>query len=597
MSQSHEYDVIIVGGGGAGLMAALHASSNTRTAVISKLYPSRSHTGAAQGGVSAALGNLEPDHPGWHAFDTVKGSDYLGDQDAIEFMCDEAIPAVYDLEHMGLPFSRNPDGRIAQRPFGGHTNNETGKPIRRAAYSADRTGHMILQTLYQQCVKNKITFFNEFHVIDLLLNSGVASGVIAIEIETGELHTFRSKAVILATGGHGRMWEVTSNAYAYTGDGVAIALRRGIPAEDMEFFQFHPTGILKLGILITEAVRGEGGVLINALGERFMAQYAPGVKDLASRDVVSRAMYLEIQAGRGINHQNFLHLDVRPESVNKYAEIDGRTRLDGKPYVVNTDEIRSKIPDIIDFCKTYLGIDPVEEPIPVQPTAHYAMGGIPTDTCGRVVIDEVGTILPGVYAVGEVACVSVHGANRLGTNSLLDLIVFGKHTGLNASQYAQGSALPELSAGADDFIRHQLDILYTGTGKESLASIRKEMRRVMSEKVGVFRTGPGLLEAVEKIKELRERFLQVQICEGGKVFNFELLNALELSNLLILAQVTAVSALARTESRGAHSREDYPNRNDEKWLKHTLSWLQDDEILLGYKPVVLTRFPLKERTY
>ncbi|HVN53334.1 MAG TPA: FAD-dependent oxidoreductase, partial [Anaerolineaceae bacterium] len=331
MTQNHQFDIIVVGGGGAGLMAAMNASQGAKTAVLSKLYPSRSHTGAAQGGVGAALGNLEEDHPEWHTYDTVKGSDYMGDQDAIEFMCEEAVQAVYDLEHMGLPFSRTPEGRIAQRPFGGHTNNITGKPVRRSCYAADRTGHMILQTLYQQCIKNQINFFDEFQVIDLLMVNGAAAGVVAVELATGELHVFHSKAVIIATGGHGRIWEITSNAYAYSGDGIAITLRRGLPAEDMEFFQFHPTGILKLGILITEAVRGEGGVMINNLGERFMEKYAPRVKDLASRDVVSRAMYLEIRDGKGINGQRYLYVDVRPETVNKYAELDGRTRPDGTP--------------------------------------------------------------------------------------------------------------------------------------------------------------------------------------------------------------------------------------------------------------------------
>lgn len=428
----HQFDVVVVGAGGAGLMAALQASRNANTAVLSKLYPTRSHTGAAQGGVGAALGSEEEDHAEWHTYDTVKGSDYLGDQDAIEFMCEEAIGAVYELEHMGLPFSRTSDGRIAQRPFGGHTNNDTGMPVRRACYAADRTGHMILQTLYQQCIKNQVKFYDEFHVVDLLMNNGVAVGVVALELATGNLHVFHTKSIIFATGGHGRVWEITSNAYSYSGDGVAITLRRGIPAEDMEFFQFHPTGIYKLGILITEGVRGEGGVMINDEGERFMDRYAPTVKDLASRDVISRAMYIEMQEGRGIGGNRYLYLDVRPDTVNKYAAQDGRKRPDGSPYHVTGEEILSKLPDIVDFCRTYLGVDPVSQPMPVQPTAHYAMGGIPTNKFGEVVIDENNTILPGLYAAGEVGCVSVHGANRLGTNSLLDLLVIGKYAGLKA---------------------------------------------------------------------------------------------------------------------------------------------------------------------
>ncbi|MEJ2448592.1 MAG: FAD-dependent oxidoreductase, partial [Anaerolineales bacterium] len=420
--QKHQYEVVVVGAGGAGLTAALYASRNASTAVISKLYPSRSHTGAAQGGIGAALGNTEEDHPEWHAFDTVKGSDYLGDQDAIDFMASEAVDAVYELEHMGLPFSRNPDGTIAQRPFGGHTNNETGKPVRRACYAADRTGHMILQTLFQQSIKNNVKFFDEFYVLDLLIENGRTAGVVAMELATGEMHIFQAKAVIISTGGHGRVWETTSNAYAYTGDGVALTLRKGIPAEDLEFYQFHPTGIYRMGILITEGVRGEGGVLINGEGERFMERYAPTVKDLASRDVISRAMYLEMKAGRGIDGKNYMNLNVTPEVVNHYAEIDGRKNPDGSPYRVTSSDILAKLPDIIDFCETYIGVNPVSDPMPVQPTAHYAMGGIPTNKYGEVVIDAKNTVLPGLYAAGEVACVSVHGANRLGTNALLDLV-------------------------------------------------------------------------------------------------------------------------------------------------------------------------------
>ena len=593
----HQFDVIVVGAGGAGLMAALYASRTAKTAVLSKLYPTRSHTGAAQGGVGAALGNTEEDHPEWHTYDTVKGSDYLGDQDAIEFMCNEAVPAVYELEHMGLPFSRNPDGTIAQRPFGGHTNNVTGKPVQRACYAADRTGHMILQTLYQQCIKNKVNFFDEFQVVDVLISEGVAAGVVAIELATGEFHTFHAKAVIFATGGHGRIWEITSNAYAYTGDGVAITMRRGIPAQDMEFFQFHPTGIYRLGILITEGVRGEGGVLINDKGERFMPNYAPTVKDLASRDVISRAMYLEMQAGRGIGGKRYLYLDVRPETVNKYAALDGRKRTDGSPYMVTGEEILSKLPDIVDFCRTYLGVDPLNQPMPVQPTAHYAMGGIPTNKYGQVVIDENNTILPGMYAAGEVACVSVHGANRLGTNSLLDLLIFGKHAGLNAAAYAHETAFPSLPAEATDFSRAQFDRLLQGKGEERPIQLATEMKAVMNDHVSVFRTAQGMQTALDKISELKARFQNVKIEDRGKIFNTDLLNAWELGNLLDLAEVTTVSALARQESRGAHAREDFPKRNDVDWLKHTLAWMGEDGIKLSYKPVVITRFQPKERVY
>jgi succinate dehydrogenase / fumarate reductase, flavoprotein subunit len=594
---THQFDVIIVGGGGAGLMAALYASRSAHTAVLSKLYPTRSHTGAAQGGVGAALGSEEEDHPEWHTYDTVKGTDYLGDQDAIEFMCYEAVQAVYELEHMGLPFSRTRDGKIAQRPFGGHTNNETGRPVRRSCYAADRTGHMILQTLYQQCIKNKVNFFDEFYVLDLLLHNGAVAGVVAFELATGELHVFHAKSVIFATGGHGRIWEITSNAYAYSGDGVAITLRRGIPAEDMEFFQFHPTGIYRLGILITEGVRGEGGVLINDQGERFMEKYAPSVKDLASRDVISRAMHLEMQDGKGIGGKRYLYLDVRPEVVNKFAQMDGRKRPDGSPYQVTAEEILAKLPDIIDFSRTYLGIDPIQQPMPVQPTAHYAMGGIPTNKFGEVVIDEQNRVMPGLYAAGEVACVSVHGANRLGTNSLLDLLVFGKHSGLRAAEYAHQAGFQPLPSDATGFARSQLDALLNSGGKERPADIAIEMKKVMNDHVGVFRTESGMKTAVERIRELKEQFKYVRVDDHGRIYNTDLLNTWEIGNLLDLAEVTAVAALERKESRGAHAREDFPKRDDDNWLKHSLAWSCDGEIELRYKPVVITKYQPKERVY
>jgi succinate dehydrogenase / fumarate reductase, flavoprotein subunit len=593
----HQFEVVIVGGGGAGLMAALNASRGAKTAVLSKLYPVRSHTGTAQGGVGAALGSDEEDHPEWHTYDTVKGSDYLGDQDAIEFMCEQAVPTIYELEHLGLPFNRTPDGKIAQRPFGGHTNNVTGKPVRRACYAADRTGHMILQTLYQQCIKNQITFFDEFQVLDLLINQGVVCGVVAVELATGELHTFHAKAVIFATGGHGRVWEITSNAHSYTGDGVAITLRRGVPAEDMEFFQFHPTGIYKMGILITEGVRGEGGVLLNDLGERFMERYAPTVKDLASRDLISRAMYLEMREGRGIKGQRYLHLDVRPETVNKYAALDGRTRPDGSPYQVTGEEILTKLPDIIDFCRTYMGVDPVTQPMPIQPTAHYAMGGIPTDVHGCGFLDEKDSLLPGLYAAGEVACVSVHGANRLGTNSLLDIIVFGRSAGKHAAQYAQSTGYVPLPEDPQDEVRRQLDALRHGEGSEKVADLRREMQEVMFEAVGVFRTEEGMQRAQEKVIELKERFGRVRVDDQGRIFNTDLLEAWELGCLLDIAQVTAVSALARKESRGAHAREDFSRRDDKKWLKHTMAFFSPAGVELRYKPVIITRFEPKERVY
>ena len=594
---SHQFEVIVVGAGGAGLMAGLYASRGARTAVISKLYPTRSHTGAAQGGISAALGNYEEDRPEWHTYDTVKGSDYLGDQDAIEFMTSEAIDAVLELEHMGLPFDRTPEGKIAQRPFGGHTNNETGKPVRRAAHAADRTGHMILQTLYQQCLKNNVTFYDEYQVLDFLSVNGKTAGVVAVDLATGELHVFHAKAVIFATGGHGRIFEVTSNAYAYTGDGAAVLLRRGIPLEDMEFFQFHPTGIYKLGILITEGVRGEGGVLINGQGERFMPKYAPSVKDLASRDVVSRAIYTEIREGRGVNGRNFVYLDVRPESVNRYAAADGRTNPDGSAYTITGEQVLQKLPDIVDFCRVYLGVDPVTQLMPIQPTAHYTMGGIPTNKYGEVVIDSQNTVYPGLYAAGECACVSVHGANRLGTNSLLDLVVFGKHAGLKAAEYAKNADYAPLPENPEAEALAQLESFKQGSGKANAFDISTSLKKVMFDDVGIYRSEKGMTEALEKVRELCERFKEVRVTDMGKIFNTELLNAWELGNMLAVAEVIAVCALNRKESRGGHSREDYPDRDDQNWLKHTLAWKKDGRITIDYKPVVITKYQPKARVY
>jgi succinate dehydrogenase / fumarate reductase flavoprotein subunit len=594
----HKYDTVIVGAGGAGLMAALYASRGVKTAVLSKLYPTRSHTGTAQGGVCAALGNSEEDNPEWHVFDTIKGSDYLADQDAVKIMCYEAVDIIYELEHMGLPFNRTEDGRIAQRFFGGHTNNVTKKPVRRACYAADRTGHMILQTLYQQCIRNNVTFFDEFHVLDVIIEDGVTRGVVAVEIDTGELHVFHAKTVLLSTGGWGKAWSVTSNAHSLTGDGPAIALRRGIPLEDMEFFQFHPTGIYKMGILITEGVRGEGGVLINNQGERFMERYAPTIKDLASRDVTSRAIYLEIRDGRGIDGKDYVYLDVRPEVVNKYFEQDGIKNLDGSPRRITAADIEAKLPDIADFARVYLGVDPVSQPMPIQPTAHYAMGGVPTDVWGRVVLDDKNTVLPGFYAAGEVACVSVHGANRLGTNSLLDINVFGKRAGSDMVRYCQENELLPLPKEPEAYARQQVEgLLGQPNGRERAADIRREMQTAMMDYVGVFREEAGIKKAVGTLKDLQERYQHIGLDDKGKRFNTDMLEAWELGALLDIAVVTAVTALARTESRGGHSREDYPNRDDANWLKHSLAWRQDGRIELGSKPVVITDYQPKERVY
>ncbi len=594
----YKYDAVIVGAGGAGLMAALYASQGVRTAVLSKLYPTRSHTGTAQGGVGAALGNHEEDHPEWHTFDTIKGSDYLADQDAAKIMCYEAVDLVYEMEHMGLPFNRTAEGKIAQRPFGGHTNNVTKQPVRRACYAADRTGHMILQTLYQQCIKNNVTFFDEFHVLDIIIEDGVTRGVVAVEIATGELHVFHAKTVLFATGGWGKVWRITSNAHTLTGDGPAIALRRGIPLEDMEFFQFHPTGIYKMGILITEGVRGEGGVLINNEGERFMDRYAPTIKDLASRDVVSRAIYLEVRDGRGINGKDYVYLDVRPDTVNKYFERDGIKDTDGTPRRITAHDIETKLPDIADFTRTYLGVDPISQPMPVQPTAHYAMGGIPTDVHARVVLDDKNTVMPGFYAAGEVACVSVHGANRLGTNSLLDIIVFGKRAGIDMVRYCQENDFLPLPREPEAFARQELEALRgRQDGRHRAADIRREMQNLMMADVSVFREEPGLKEAVNNLKDLRERYQHITIDDKGKRFNTDLLEAWELGALLEVAEVTAVAALNRTESRGGHYREDYPKRDDKNWLKHSLAYCKDGNVELRYKPVTITEYEPKERVY
>ena len=577
MIHNHKFETVVVGAGGAGLMSALYASQGSDTAVLTKLYPTRSHTGTAQGGIGAALGNLEEDRAEWHMFDTVKGSDYLADQDAVEIMCQDAIDVIYELEHMGLPFDRTPDGKIAQRPFGGHTSNFGEKPVRRACHAADRTGHMILQTLYQQCIAHNVRFFDEFHVLDLLLaEDGRACGVVTYEIDSGDLHVFHAKALIFATGGFGRMWEITSNAHSLTGDGPAIALHKGIPLEDMEFFQFHPTGIYKMGILITEGVRGEGGILRNSDGERFMEHYAPNLKDLASRDMVSRAIYLEIQRGKGINGGRYVHLD---------ATHLGRAMVE------------TKLADSAEFCKTYLGIDAAVEPMPVQPTAHYAMGGIPTNKDGEVQCNAQGDTVPGFYAAGEVACVSVHGANRLGTNSLVDLVVFGKRTGKVAAEYCTQNDWAELPAETWEPSAATLETMLRHAGTYNVADLRTEMQAVMMDHVGVFRTEEGIQTALTRVRELQECAKDITVMDKGKRFNTDILEAIELQNLLDLAEITAASALARRESRGAHSREDYKAGDDEHWLTHTYASKVDGEISLEYAPVTITKHQPQERTY
>ena len=562
----HKHEAIVVGAGGAGLMAALYASQGgLDVAVVSKLYPTRSHTGAAQGGISAALGNLDDDKPIYHAYDTVKGGDYLTDQEAAMVLADNAIEAVIELEHMGLPFDRTDDGKISQRRFGGHTSNFGEALVRRACHAADRTGHMILQTLYQQCIKQDVNFYDEFQVVDLIRNGDQVVGCVAIDISSGEFHLFHSKGVLFATGGWGRAWSVTSNAHSLTGDGAAVVLRHGVPLQDMEFYQFHPTGIFKMGILITEGVRGEGGVLLNSNGERFMERYAPSVKDLASRDVVSRAIYDEVQAGRGINGKNYVHLDIRPKTVNRYFAEEGRDER------IDESDVERKLPDILDFCRTYLGIDPVEEPMPVQPTAHYAMGGIPTNIDAEVVTDENWTVYPGLYAAGETACVSIHGANRLGTNALLDLVVFGRRGGMKMADDLPQMDWVDMPSDAGERVQAEFQRIRDSKGKTKTHDLRTQMQDVMMRKVGVYRTEETLSEAVDDLKEIKERYYtDLTIDDNGYVFNTDLMEAWELGCMLDLAEVTAISALERKESRGAHSRDDYQDRDDDNWMVHTL---------------------------
>ncbi len=584
----HKHDVVIVGAGGAGMRAAIEAGPKASTAVISKLYPTRSHTGAAQGGMAAALANVEEDNWEWHTYDTVKGGDYLVDQDAAEILAKEAIDAVIDLENMGLPFNRTPEGRIDQRRFGGHTREHGKAPVRRACYAADRTGHMILQTLYQNCVKHGINFFNEFYVLDLLLTEvdGVErpSGVVAYELATGDLHVFQGKSIIFATGGFGKIYKTTSNAHTLTGDGVGIIWRKGLPLEDMEFFQFHPTGLAGLGILLSEAARGEGAILRNSEGERFMERYAPTIKDLAPRDIVARSMATEIREGRGAGpYKDYVYLDI--------------THLE--PAVID-----AKLPDITEFARTYLGVEPYTEPVPVLPTAHYAMGGIPTTNNAEVLRSNTETV-PGLFAAGECACVSVHGSNRLGTNSLLDINVFGKRAGNNAVEYAKTADWVDLPEDPTAGVRQLLDHVRSGDGSERIAVIRKELQEAMDRNAQVFRTDESLRDVGDLIKTLRARYRNVQVQDKGKRFNTDLLEAVELGFLLDLAEVVVYSARNRKESRGAHMREDYPERDDKNLMVHTMAYLTgdaesaeaDDHIKLDWKPVVITNYPPTERKY
>ena len=579
----HEYDVVIVGAGGAGMRAAIEAGPHAKVAVVSKLFPTRSHTGAAQGGMAAALANVEEDSWEWHTFDTVKGGDYLVDQDAAEILAKESVEAVIDLENMGLPFNRTPDGKIDQRRFGGHTRDHGKAPVRRSCYAADRTGHMILQTLYQNCVKLGIEFYNEFYVLDLAMNDGKPSAVVAYELATGDIHVFAAKSIIFATGGFGKIFKTTSNAHTLTGDGVGIIYRKGIPLEDMEFYQFHPTGLAGLGILLSEAARGEGGILRNASGERFMERYAPTIKDLAPRDMVARAMANEVREGRGAGpNKDYVLLDL--------------THLE--PAVID-----AKLPDITEFARTYLGVEPYTEPVPVFPTAHYAMGGIPTNIKAEVLSDN-DTVVPGLYAAGECACVSVHGANRLGTNSLLDINVFGKRAGRYAVEYAKTAKQVPVPKDAAKDVLAMIEKVRKSKGKEKIAQLRKELQETMDKNAQVFRTEETLQEAFDKIVELRKRYENISIQDQGKRFNTDLLEAIELGFLLDLAEVTVITCRERRESRGAHLREDFPNRDDKKFMVHSMAYKTDKvekatgtNIKIGWKPVVVTNYQPMERKY
>ncbi|WP_185173458.1 succinate dehydrogenase flavoprotein subunit [Rothia nasimurium] len=586
--QVHKYDVVIIGAGGAGMRAAIEAGQRVRTAVLTKLYPTRSHTGAAQGGMCAALANVEEDNWEWHTFDTIKGGDYLVDQDSAEVMAKEAIDAVLDLEKMGLPFNRTPEGRIDQRRFGGHTRDHGKAPVRRACYAADRTGHMILQTLYQNCVKHNVEFYNEYYVLDLVMvedEEGVRrpAGVVSYDLATGDVHVFQAKSVIFASGGCGKIFKTTSNAHTLTGDGMAIALRNGIPLEDMEFVQFHPTGLAGLGILVSEAARGEGGILRNSDGERFMERYAPTIKDLAPRDIVARSMANEVREGRGCGpNKDYVLLDL--------------THLE-------PSHIDEKLPDITEFARTYLGVEPYTEPVPVFPTAHYAMGGIPTNIKAEVHSNSE-DIIPGLYAAGEVACVSVHGSNRLGTNSLLDINVFGKRAGIYAAEYAASADFLPVPDDAADATLELLNQIRNGEGTEKVGQLRKELQDVMDADMQVFRTEATIHNAVNKIVELEERYKNIQIQDKGKRFNLDLLEAVELGFLLELAKVMSVAALHRKESRGGHFREDYPDRDDANFMKHSMVYLDENAEMEGIKglrfdtkPVTFTRYEPMERKY
>ncbi len=564
-----EHDVVIVGGGLAGLRAAIEAGRRVDTAVVSKLHPLRSHTGAAQGGIAASLGNASDDSFDMHLYDTVKGSDYLCDQDAAGILVNEAHDNIYELEHMGVVFSRTEEGKIAQRPFGGHS-----RP--RACYAADWTGHTVLHTVYEQSLTAGVTFYEEYYALALAMRDGACAGVVALDVVSGDVEVFGAKAVVFATGGYGRAYKITSNAYANTGDGLGMVLGEGLQIEDMEFVQFHPTGLYQQGILVTEGARGEGGYLINDRGKRFMENYAKEKMELGPRDVISRAIQTEINEGRGIGGEGFVYLDIRH---------------------LGKEKVQERLPQIRDLVMSFVGVDPVAEPIPIQPTAHYSMGGIPTDVHGQAILGPDRKPVPGLFAAGECACVSVHGANRLGTNSLLEAVTFGKRAGIAAAQYAAKADKIPFPEDLPRAVREDLDDLIASGGKESAPLIRVELQETMTDLCGIFRNQEGLRECIEKIRALRERFANIGIQDRGRTFNTEVIAALETRNLLNFSEVIAVGAEARRESRGAHFRTDYPKRDDENWLKHTLAWRENGRLRLDYKDVVIDRYPPEERKY
>ncbi|MFC1862515.1 succinate dehydrogenase flavoprotein subunit [Thermodesulfobacteriota bacterium] len=570
-----KHDVVIIGSGLAGLRAAVELSDHLDVALISKVYPTRSHSGAAQGGIAAALGNEEKDSWEWHMYDTIKGGDYLTDQNAAEVLAKDAIRAVYELEHMGVPFNRTDHGNIAQRAFGGHTGDFGKRPVKRACHAADRTGRVILDTLYGTSVKKGIKVYEEYHLLDLVMENGSVAGLVVYEIATGDVHLFNCKAILMATGGFGKVFKTTSNCFANTGDGVYLAYKNGIPLEDMEFVQFHPTGIHKLGVLISEAARGEGGILRNNNGERFMEKYASTLKDLAPRDMVSRAIAEEIRAGRGINEMDFVNLDLTHL---------GKELLD------------KKLSDISSFVRIYLGIDPAKDMIPVAPTCHYMMGGIPADIEGHA-LDENHDTVPGLYAAGECACISIHGANRLGCNSLLDLVVFGRRAGSRIAEDIKQLKFINISDQPVKDACNRIEKLKKRNNGEKASSIREEMQAYMTQYCSIFRDGNGLAKGLNKIRELLNRYENVVIDNQGSIFNTNLLEAIELESLLHLAEAILECAKNRNESRGAHYREDYQDRDDADWLKHSLIRKTDNGLVFFDKPVNITRFEPKPRVY